>query len=231
MNQTHMEADVDLIPDDPSAGVGRITAAALREQMSRDRLAQKWLAGGVAVCAILFLFLFYVPSRETLASLRARIGTDGRQLAQDSERISALGSVQTAVAQLRDQVTDFSPIPDDPQLYQFTQKVTDLSQSLGLRGLKCTPEISYTNGQLGVWPVRLTFRAGSFSTLALMREIEAMPRSLRIHELSMRRAPVSRKEATEKSVEDDQIEVTLVVNLFYKSAEEPVPALSAGGSQ
>lgn len=215
MNQP--ETNDNAVAEVSPPAIGRTTAKALREQMSRDRLAQKWLTGGATVSVVLFLFLFYVPSRSTLANLRARIGTDGRQLAQDTQRVGAVSNVKAAVGQLRAQVADFKALPDDPELYEFTQKVTDLSQPLELRAFKCTPEMSYTNGELGVWPVRLNFQADSFSTLALMQQIEGMPRSLRIRELSMRRAPASPEDAAGSN----QIEVKLVVNLYYKIAEEP----------
>lgn len=188
----------------------------LRGQAARDQRAQKWLGISAALSALLFLFLFYVPSRATLQSLQARIGTDGRKLVQDARSVEVLPQVVSAVDHLSDQLADFKPVPKDARLYEFTETVTDLSQPLGLKSFQCTPKAAYTDGGLGVWPIRLTFTADSFSTASLLREIESMPRTLRIHELVMRKPAAARGDVSDSN----QIDVSMTVNLYFENAED-----------
>ena len=190
----------------------------LRGQSARDKRVQKWLGATTALAVVAFVVLVYVPSSSTLSALHSKISSNASRLAADEQRSARLALVAQAASQLDSQVGLFRPIHQDRGIYDFIGESSSLSNQLHLESFTCHPQEPTVEGRLGIQPVQISFTSDFLAAHTWLRNIESIPRLLRIRELTIRPAPQAAAATVDPTV--GKVHVQVIINLYFESVEE-----------
>lgn len=208
--------------------------ARLRERGRRDAKWQKSLLAAAVLAVLGFVTLIYLPSVRRLQAMHARIQAGAVQLDAEEQQARRLPAVIGAADRLEEHLDKFKPLPDRPLQAQFLRNVSSVAQRLRLRNMQFQPlaggEFASHTPEAPVYelPVRLEFRGDFVNVFNFLRQVEELPRLLRVRDVRIRRvdspglaasdvaAVEGEGSADVASLSDVQVEMT--VSLFYQAA-------------
>ena len=207
MNPPTSDPQVDSpAPADGAERLRRRDAAALR--------LQKGLAVAAGGAAVLFLISVYLPASTRLADLRRRISSDLDLLDSGEARAARLPEVDAASDALERSLAQFKPLPAEAGVTDFIGLVTDLAARLRLRDVNLEPGEPVPDAALARLPVKLSFGGDFADAFEFVRQLEALPRPLRVREFVARAPPGGAAVAAGRG----EVAVSLTVNLYYRVA-------------
>lgn len=198
-------------PVEPAPSPTRSQADRLKGQAAADARRQKQLTIVAAVAVAAFLFLIYLPSASTLASLRERISDDAMRLQADRERGRALPRVRAQADLLEQQLAEYRTVAAEPALHEFIRRAGDLSLQMQLRDLKYDPLEASPEGSVVRVPVRLTLWGNFANVYGFLRQCEQSPHLVRVREMRIAQRPG----ATPRDLVPGEVSLDLTLELFH----------------
>lgn len=150
----------------------------------------------------LFLALHWAPRRLKEARLNGRIAQARAQLAADAGGTAQLVSLSREVAELETQAASLRrEVPRESQLASLLRHLTGELERLEVTDQEMQTQPLATGSNYSVIPVTLKFRGTFAAALTLVRNIESMPRLVRLTRVELRGEPGKPREPLRVSVE------------------------------
>lgn len=168
-----------------------------------------------AIAAMFGLFTFFVwmPSRASTEGYKDRIAEVQAVLGPNMKDPHLLADRSREVQELRDKVnSDERQVPDQPRLAEFLRSLTEVAQER----LVSRPELETLETKrferYNVIPAQLQCRGSFVATYQVLRDIEKLPRLVRVDELHLR---IDRSRDSNNVVSS-----TFQLSTFYASEDE-----------
>lgn len=197
----------------------------LIDQSRRDARMQKVLLGAALVAILAFVALVYLPSVRRLQMMHRKISDDAALLDAESRQANRLPGVRSAADRLEHHLGHFKPLPSQLEQSQFFRDVYTLTERLSLRELQLQPlgvaDVGATGAAMAVreFQVKLHFRGDFVNVYNFLRQLEELPRLLRVREvvvLPPRSGSLVETASTGGEMQGE-VQVEMIVSLFFGS--------------
>lgn len=179
----------------------------LARQMETFAKAQYVLAASTLLVAGLFYMAAFRPQAQQLADLTDQIAGKKAELVLDRSQTDRLPRITSELQSLKARLAGFKKLPSDPQLGQFIDEITQLSQQQTLRQLVVEPGVPKRDELFSEQPISMSFDGDFLAAWDFIRQLEDMQRLTRVKDVTI-------------TSDDDQpgVHVNLSVNMYYGEA-------------
>lgn len=163
----------------------------------------------------LFGLLFFGPNRRDFQALRASTRSAKDQLTGTYNAVARLSELKASNKQENNLLADYHTcITSSADLGRFVEDVSAIADRLGLGDRKIVPLAPQTLGRVMVLPIRISFVSGFGASFDFLREVERLPRAVRIMEFVVERVTPDYKAG---DGEESELRTELAVQIFYES--------------
>jgi len=170
---------------------------------------------GVGMTAT-FCFLLLGPQKQDLSALRTSARTMRDQLARGAGNIAGRAQTEVDIGNLTKKVSNYSTrILPDADVGAFVEQVSAIAERLELHDRTIVPQESEQRGLIMVLPIRITFVSGFAESFAFLRDVEQLPRAVRVTELTVERLTDSKGEPVFEA--GGALRTELTIQVFYEA--------------
>ncbi len=170
---------------------------------------------GVGMTAA-FCFLFLGPQRRDLSTLLASARAMRSQLARGTGATAGLPRTAADVQRANDLLVDYrTRITPTADVGSFVEEVSAVAARFGLRDRRIVPLIPEMRGSIMVLPIRISFESGFAESFNFLRNVERLPRAVRVTEFIVERLLEPSEEPVDGEGGDLRTELTM--RIFYEA--------------
>jgi len=170
---------------------------------------------GVGMTAA-FCFLLLGPQKQDLSVLRTSAQTMRSQLARGAGTIAGRSDTEIEIRRINEQLAGYrSRITPTADVGAFIEEVSAIAAQLNLRDRTIVPQASERRGSIWVLPIRISFVSGFAESFNFLRNIECLPRAVRVTELVVERLQGADGEPVQR--DEGQVRTKLAVQIFYEA--------------
>jgi Tfp pilus assembly protein PilO len=179
----------------------------LARQMDTFAKAQYVLAAAMLVVVGLFYVGVFRPQSFELQQLADQIAGKRAELDQDRSQTDRLPRITSELQSLKERLADFKKLPADPQLGQFIDEITRVSQQQSLRELVVEPGVPRRDDLFSEQPISMSFQGEFMAVWDFIQHLEDMQRLTRVRDVTI-------------TTDDDHpgVRVNLSINMYYGEA-------------
>ncbi len=170
---------------------------------------------GVGMTAA-FCFLLLRPQRQDLSTLLTSAQAMRVQLARGIGVAAGLSSTETDLQRAKELLVEYQTrITPTAGVGSFVEEVAAIAARLRLRDRRIVPLTPEVRGSIMVLPIRISFESGFAESFSFLRNVERLPRAVRVTELVIERllGPSGGPEDGEVG----ELRTELTMRIFYEA--------------
>ncbi len=170
---------------------------------------------GVGMTAA-FFFLLLGPQRRNLSTLRTSAQAIRGQLARGTDAAAGLYRTEANIQRVNDLLVDYrTRITPTADVGSFVEEMSAIAAQLGLRDRRIVPLSPEVRGSIVVLPIRISFESGFAESFNFLRNLEHLPRAVRVTELVVERLLKPSEEPA--GGEGGDLRTELTIRIFYEA--------------
>ena len=160
-----------------------------------------------AACA-LFAWLVAYPQQAKHRALQDEVQEVSDDIALRLTRCAAAVETERALEQCRQRLDSMEErVPQADQLGSFLEQLSEVAADAELINANVVPQPPYVAKGLGILPIKMDFESDFLSLFAFLRNVESLPRAVRIADLRAARV--------QEGV--DRLEIEMTLQVFFEA--------------